>query len=111
MERLNHYRECVKKLIAEESKSASSYGQVVSQPVFDLEHDQYLLVDMGWDGQRRIYNCVLHLSLQDNKIWIQRNQTDRSLAEILSEMGVSKEDIVLALQPDYVRQYTGYGVA
>lgn len=111
MERLNHYRECVKRLISEQARYVSSHGEIFSQPVFDTEHDQYLLVDMGWDGQRRVYNCVLHLSLQDGKVWIQRNQSDRSIAEILSEMGVSKNDIVFGAQPAYARSYTGYGVA
>jgi hypothetical protein len=111
MERLDSYRGCIQRLILEQAQYASSYGQVVAQPVFDVEHDQYLLVDMGWDGQRRVYNCVLHLSLQDDKIWIQRNQTDRSLAVVLNAMGVPNEDIVVGLQPDYVRRYTSYGVA
>jgi XisI protein len=111
MERLSDYRKCIQTLISEQARHTSSYGEVTSQPVFDVEHDQYLLVDMGWNGHCRVYNCVLHLSIQDGKVWIQRNQTDRSVADLLGEMGVGKEDIVLGLQPDYARPYTGYGVA
>lgn len=37
--------------------------------------------------------------------------TDIQIAEDLTKMGVSKEDIVLGLQPSYLRQYTQYGIA
>nr|WP_258000108.1 XisI protein [Fischerella thermalis] len=75
------------------------------------EKCQHQIVDLGWDKHRRIYNCVMHLDIKDGKIWIQRNQTDKLLADELVAMGVSKKDIVLGLQPVYVREYTGYGVA
>jgi hypothetical protein len=50
-------------------------------------------------------------AIRNEKIWIQHNMTDIQIAEDLTEMGVSKEDIVLGLQPSYLRQYTQYGVA
>ena len=52
----------------------------------------------------------MHFDIKDGKIWIQRNQTDDVLAEELVKMGVAKEDIILGLQPEYVREYAGYGV-
>ena len=53
----------------------------------------------------------MHLDIKDGKIWIQRNQSDKLIADELVAMGVPKQDIVLGLQPVYVREYTGYGVA
>ena len=58
-----------------------------------------------------IYNCFIHLDIKDGKIWIQRNQTDRSFADELVQMGIAKEEIVLGVQPPYAREYTGFGVA
>lgn len=52
----------------------------------------------------------MHLDIKDGKIWIQRNQTDKLLADELVAMGVPKNDIVLGLQPVYAREYTGYSV-
>ncbi len=66
---------------------------------------------MGWKEHQRIYNCVIHLEIREQKIWIQRNQTDRPIADVLISMGVAKEDIILGLQPPYIREYTGLGVA
>ncbi|MBD0387545.1 MAG: XisI protein, partial [Nostoc sp. C3-bin3] len=78
---------------------------------FDTARDHYQILEIGWDGYDRIYNCVIHLDIKDEKIWIQHNMTDIQIAEDLTEMGVSKQDIVLGLQPSYLRQYTQYGVA
>ncbi|MGL6344097.1 MAG: element excision factor XisI family protein, partial [Waterburya sp.] len=32
------------------------------------------------------------------------------IAAVLIAMGVAKEDIILGLQPPYIREYTGLGV-
>ena len=69
-----------------------------------------MLIDLGWREHQRIYNCVVHLEIIDSKIWIQRNQ-NRPIYNVLIAMGVAKEDIVLGLQPPYIREYTGFGVA
>ncbi|MEG3931967.1 MULTISPECIES: XisI protein [unclassified Microcoleus] len=111
MDRLEHYRQCIQKLLIEDSKIAPINGEIEVETIFDKEKDRYLAVDLGWDGHRRVYNCVFHLDIKNGKIWIQRNQTDRQIAEELVEMGVPKEDIVLGLQPTYAREHTGFGVA
>jgi hypothetical protein len=66
---------------------------------------------LGWDGYERIYNCIIHLDIKDEKVWIQRNTTDILIAEELVEMGISKQDIILGLQPPYKRPFTKYGMA
>ncbi len=111
MDRLEHYRQCVQKLLREKSKTKPINGEIEVETIFDRECDRYLIVNLGWDGHRRIYNCTIHLDIKDGKIWIQRNQTDRKIADELVEMDVQREDIVLGLQPPYAREYTGYGVA
>ena len=111
MDRLEHYRQCIQKLLIEDSKIAPINGEIEVETIFDKEKDRYLAVDLGWDGHRRVYNCVFHLDIKNGKIWIQQNGTDVDLAQELLEMGVPKDDIVLGLQPPYKRPYTGYGVA
>lgn len=111
MDRLEHYRHCIQKLLKEKSKAKPINGEVEVETIFDKECDRYLTVTLGWDEYRRIYNCTIHLDIKDGKIWIQRNQTDRKIADELVEMGVLREDIVLGLQPPYIREYTDFGVA
>ncbi|MBW4670940.1 MAG: XisI protein [Cyanomargarita calcarea GSE-NOS-MK-12-04C] len=113
MERLEKYRNIIYELLT--SHAAYSYSEAESdvecQVVFDRENDHYQILDVGWEGLNRIYNCSIHIDIKDGKIWIQRNMTEADLAQELLEMGVVKEDIILGLHPPYKRPYTGYGVA
>ncbi|MBD1942398.1 XisI protein [Coleofasciculus sp. FACHB-712] len=111
MERLEHYRECVRKLLTEQATLEERNPDIECQLVVDAEHDHYQLLDVGWEGLKRVYNCFIHLDIKDGKIWIQRNMTEVDIARELVKMGVPKEDIVLGLHPPYKRPYTGYGVA
>ena len=111
MEKLDWYRQCVQKLLTKYGSDSLTQDGVEVQLIFDTERDHYQILDIGWDGYNRIYNCFMHLDIKDGKIWIQRNMTEIQIAEELVEMGVPKEDIVLGLHPPYKRPYTGYGVA
>jgi hypothetical protein len=111
MDRLDYYRHCIEKLLLVYGQNPPVNGEIEVELVFDKERDRYLVIDLGWNQHYRVYNCFIHLDIKDGKIWIQRNQTDRSIAEELVQQGIPKEDIVLGLQPPYVRDDTGYGVA
>lgn len=111
MDKLNKYRQYIQQFLTEESQGKTLGGDIESETVFDLINDRYLLIDLGWNGHQRIYNCVLHLEIREEKIWIQRNQTDTLIADILIAKGVAKDDIILGLQPPYIREYTGFGVS
>ncbi len=111
MDKLEYYRQSIEKLLLEYGKEPPVNGEIEVEVVFDKERDRYLIIDIGWERDCRIYNCFIHLDIKDGKIWIQRNQTDKSIAAELVEMGIAKEDIVFGLQPDYLREYTGFGVA
>jgi hypothetical protein len=111
MEKLEHYRQCVRKLLTEQVMVEGGNSDIECQLIFDAEHDHYQLLDIGWQGLKRVYNCFIHLDIKDGKIWIQRNMTEMDIARELVEMGIPKEDIVLGLHPPYKRPHTGYGVA
>ncbi|BAY16351.1 fdxN element excision controlling factor protein [Anabaenopsis circularis NIES-21] len=111
MDKLTKYRQYIQQLLTEESQGKTLGGDIESEIIFDLVNDRYLLIDLGWNEHRRIYNCVLHLEIREEKIWIQRNQTDTLIADTLIAKGVAKDDIVLGLQPPYMREYSGFGVS
>jgi hypothetical protein len=108
---LDTYSQYIQSLLEKYSQSAQADPSVETQLIFDTLHHHYQLLDVGWVGHDRIYDCLLHLDIKDNKIWIQRNTTDAQIAEELVEMGVPKSDIVLGLQAPYKRPYTDFGVA
>jgi hypothetical protein len=55
--------------------------------------------------------CIAHLDIKDGRIWIQYDETETGIADELAELGVPKEDIILAYHPPYKRPYTGFGPA
>ncbi|PAX52807.1 XisI protein [Brunnivagina elsteri CCALA 953] len=70
--------------------------------------DRYLLLHTGWRGNRRTHGCSLHLDIINGKIWIQHDGTEVGIATQLLEMGVPKDDIVLAFHSPYMRQFTEF---
>lgn len=111
MDKLTSYRQYIQEFLTEQTQGQIIGGDIETEVIFDLDRDRYLLIDLGWQEHQRIYNCVIHLEIRNCKIWIQRNQTDKLIADVLIAMGVAKEDIILGLQPPYIREYTGLGVA
>lgn len=110
MAKLDTYQQYVKAVIERHSQYSPTYGDVELQLIFDVEHDHYQLVHAGWHKNRRKYGCLIHIDIKDEKIWIQHDGTEIGIANELVEMGVPKEDIVLAYHPPYKRPYTKFAV-
>ncbi len=81
------------------------------EQVVDQEHDRYQILAIGWEGRQRIFNLLFHIEIIGDKIWVQEDKMEDSVAEMLVAKGISKKDIVLAYFPDFHRQFTEYAVA
>ncbi|HMQ47048.1 MAG TPA: XisI protein [Saprospiraceae bacterium] len=81
------------------------------EAVIDDEGKHYQIIALGWEGTHRVFNLLFHLDIIKNKIWVQEDKMEQSIAEMLVEHGVSKQDIVLAYFPEYHRRLTEYAVA
>lgn len=111
MDKLTKYRQIICDFLNQQAKITPLGENIESETIFDEKCNRYLLVNLGWHGQKRIYSVLLHLEIREEKIWIQENNTDISVAELLLQEGVKREDIILGLKPAFVREYTGFGVA
>jgi hypothetical protein len=111
MERLNQYRDIIKGFLEDSITGSSEDPNFETQLICDRDRDHYQLVSLGWQGHRRFYSVLIHLDIKDGKVWVQKNDTDRLIAQELIALGVVREDIVLGLQPAYARVDTGYSVA
>jgi XisI protein len=109
METLEKYRQIIREVLTEHA--TTNEPEIECQLVFDTDRDHYQIVDVGWQGLKRIYSCYMHLDIKDGKIWIQHNMTEADLGEELVEKGIPRSDIILGLHPPYKRPYTKYGVA
>ncbi len=110
MDSLTQYRAIVQTLLSDYSDRRST-DEIESQSNFDLQRDHYQVVNVGWENNRRVYGCVLHLDIKNNKIWVQYNGTEIDIAQELVDRGVPKSDIVLGFQPFYRRPLTDYAVS
>jgi hypothetical protein len=84
---------------------------ILFSPVIDAAKKHYQVVAMGWEGSKRIFNLLFHIDIIGEKIWIQEDKMEYSIAERLVQKGISKQEIVLGYFPDYHRAYTEYAVA
>ncbi|MGK7874270.1 MAG: XisI protein [Xenococcaceae cyanobacterium] len=110
MARIDDYRKYVEEIIKKYGQYKPSYGDVEVQLVLDRERDHYHLMTVGWDGYERIRGSLLHIDIKEGKIWIQHDGTEEGVAKELLELGVPKEDIVLAFHAPYKRKYTGFAL-
>jgi XisI protein len=77
----------------------------------DDEHGQYLILDIGGNGDNYLHATPIHISLIDDKVWIQYDDTEEGVVSDLMAAGIVKEDIVLGFRHPKVRQFTGFAVA
>ena len=80
------------------------------QFIIDDKQKHYLLVEIGWQKNRRIYGCLIHLDIINDKIWIQQDGTEEGIANELVKQGISPQQIVLAFKTLERRKITDFAV-
>jgi hypothetical protein len=113
MENVTRYRQLIKQHLSELESLARQQPRagVETVCVFDEARDEYLLINTGWEGARRVDGATLHVRIREGKIWVEEDWTEEGIAEFLVREGVPKEEIVLGFQPPSMRPYTDYAVA
>ncbi len=109
MDRLSKYRSIIQRILGEHLENALQEEDVETVSVSDETGEHYLLLEIGWQPPRRIYNVVFHLRLKDDKIWIEQDWTERGIARELIQAGISAEVIELGFQPPEMRPYIEWG--
>ncbi|MBE9055990.1 XisI protein [Sphaerospermopsis sp. LEGE 08334] len=110
MDKIELYRQFIKEILTEHAQISTTTDTVKAQLIFDSEHDHYQLNFVGWQGDKRVFGPVIHLDIENDKIWIQYNGTEESIAERLVQMGVPNSDIVIGFHSPFKRQFTPYAV-
>ena len=111
MEKLKQYRQWIQQVLAEHNKYKPAYGDLDQFTVFDQQGDHYQLITIGWEGDRRIFSCLVHIDVKDEKIWIQHDGTEVGIANELTALGVPKQSIILGYQDPDARKLTEFAVS
>jgi XisI protein len=110
MAKVEQYRQLIQELLQGYSELKSSNEEVEAEAIFDTQRDRYQLVHVGWTNKHRVYGCILHLDICNDKIWIQHDGTEGGIANELVSRGITKTDIVLAFHSPFKRQFTEFAV-
>jgi len=111
MDTLTHYRQLIQHLLTQQTRVPYAYGNIQLETVFDPQADRYVLITLGRDQQQhRVHGCLVHIDIIEGKLWIQRDGTERGIAQELVEAGVSKEQIVLGFRSPEMRKLTEFAV-
>ena len=112
MDKVERYRQLIMEVLLPLAKRRYANADVANEAVFDCEHDHYLVISMGQENKtHRIYYCLVHVDIINDKGWIQRDGTEDGIGFELEKAGIARADIVPAFHPESVRPHTGYAVA
>ncbi|MGD1865583.1 MAG: XisI protein [Phormidesmis sp.] len=103
------YSKIVQEVLRQHLDSGLS-NEIELQFVCDTQNHHYQLIHLGWKELKRVYGCIAHVDIKDDKIWIQQDGTEVGIANELVEAGVPKKDIVLAFHAPYKRKFTEFAV-
>ncbi|MGB3401308.1 MAG: XisI protein [Microcoleaceae cyanobacterium] len=110
MDKLEKYRKAIQQVLSEHNQYKSSYGEVEQFIISDSQEDHYQLVSMGWEGDLRIFSCLIHIDIKEDKIWIQHDGTESGVGNELVELGIPPSKIVLGYHDPNIRQFTDFAV-
>ncbi len=111
MDNLDRYRQIIKDILTQYASIPYSYGEIEQQVIVDKEENNFFLIDIGWQNQKRIHGFVVHIQIINDKIWIQRDGIEDGITNDLLAAGIPKDKIVLAFHPPSVRPYTEFAVS
>ena len=110
-ETLDQWREILEKILQYYADLPYRYGDVITYVIVGRDRNHFMLVNEGWEGERRVHGCIVHAEIRNNKIWIHYDGIEDGITQELVAAGVPKDHIVLAFHPPQVREYTGYALA
>lgn len=70
MDKMTQYRQIVRDVLMPIVRRPYSIPTLAHEAVFDTENDRYLVMTIGWEGEkRRFHHCLVHLDIRDGKTW------------------------------------------
>ncbi|GAB4456109.1 MAG: hypothetical protein OHK0029_13480 [Armatimonadaceae bacterium] len=112
MDTVETYRAIIHHLLSEYQHffSVNTKTDVETEVIRDDMGGQYLLMRVGWRGDKRVRRPLFYLRLKNGKIWIEEDNTQEGIANDLRRAGVPEQDIVLAFTPPDLRHLTEFAV-
>ncbi|KKD38419.1 MAG: XisI protein [Limnoraphis robusta] len=110
MDKLERYRTFIKRILTEYHDWVSDSSNLTDESclVFDDQHNHYIWLFLGWEGKKQTRHIQVHIRIKNEKIYIEQDWTEEGIVTELLNLGVPKEDIVLAFYPPEERKFTEF---
>ncbi|MBE9118535.1 XisI protein [Lusitaniella coriacea LEGE 07157] len=110
MDTLEKYRQIVYGILYEYFQIPYSYGNLQRRLIVSEDRTNYILLTLGWQQNKQVHGCLVHIEIINDKIWIHRDGTEDGIANDLVVAGIPKNCIVLAFHPPEIRPHTEFAV-
>ncbi len=111
MEKIKKYEKAINEVLLDYQKRFHVTSQnITNYIVSDDKNHHYQFLWLGWKGDKQIFNVAFHIDILNDKIWIQRDNTETGIANLLTEKGIPQKEIVLAYYPPAHRELTDFAV-
>ena len=111
MDKIKRYQKLILQILQEYTKVRYENLNAENRLIADKENHRYQVLTIGWDGNKFVHDCPMHMDIINGKIWIQRNMTEIDLGTVLAEQGVPKSDIGIGFFSPKMREYSEYAVS
>lgn len=93
MDKINRYRQALQQVLEDFAQWMSKGNPIQLLPVCDTNHDEYLIISLGRENDRREHAIVFHAQLRDGLIRIEADWTEEGLSDDLVAAGVEEKDL------------------
>ena len=100
---IEFYKNCIKQLLSEYESLKKDDACI--ELIFDDNRMHYMVIWIGWEKDKRIHQCAVHVDVCDGNVVIQWNDTEEQIDKELIEMGIPKDKICLGLIPPNFRAW------
>lgn len=111
MEKIAHYQQIIKSVLNSYVSVLSSQSDEEVYLVEDPALLHYLVYHNAWRQGSRSYGCLVHIRIKNDKVYVEYDGTDEAFADVLTEAGIPRHEIVLAFHAPAKRPYTDFAVA
>lgn len=75
MDRMDGWRSPIKQYLTDlyDTVPRSSPQDLETVGVFDEKRDHYLLMRVGWEGDKHVQYTTLHVRIKNAKVWIEED--------------------------------------
>ncbi|MBI3764473.1 MAG: XisI protein [Chloroflexi bacterium] len=103
---MDNYKPAIRRILAGHLAFRPAEENIETVAICDETGEHYMLLEVGWQYPRRIFNVVFHIRLKDDRVWVEQDWTEYGVARELLDAGIPAEAIELGFQPPEIRPYT-----